>query len=464
MNLKLSLFIFLICVVFSSAQSTDPLLTDDVEAQEKWVDSILSNMTIDEKIGQLFMVAAYSNKDEKHEQSILNLIEKYHLGSLIFFQDLPIKQAELTNKYQALSKVPMLIGIDGEWGLNMRLKDTYRYPWNMTLGAIRNDDLIEEFGRQVGEHCKRMGIHMNFAPVVDVNTNPKNPIIGNRSFGENPKNVADKSIAFTKGIQREHILATAKHFPGHGDTATDSHKTLPTLNFDLNRLEEVELYPYKKLFNEGLTGVMVAHLSIPSLEPNEAIPSSLSKKIVTDLLQDKMGFKGLIVSDALNMKASANFATSAEVNLAAIIAGNDLLDVPLDIPGTVARFKEALKTGELTEKRLDISVHKILKTKYWVGLQNYKPIEIDSLIPDLNTINNDLLFRELVENSLTLVKNNEKIVPIRHLDKQKIAYVKLGDSDNKDFITSLQKYTQVDVIDDNKLDVCLLYTSDAADE
>ncbi|PCI07239.1 MAG: beta-N-acetylglucosaminidase [Flavobacteriaceae bacterium] len=448
---KIALFL-LTFVALNSFSQTDPLLTDDVESQEKWVDSIMSSMTIDEKIGQLFMVAAYSNKDEKHEQFIVDMIEKYHIGSLIFFQDQPIKQAELTNKYQALSKTKLLIGIDGEWGLNMRLKDTYRYPWNMTLGAIQDNMLIQEFGKQVGKHCKRMGIHMNFAPVVDVNTNPENPIIGNRSFGENQVNVANKSIAFIKGIQSENIIATAKHFPGHGDTATDSHKTLPSLDFDLERLETVELYPYKQLFKTGLTGVMVAHLSIPSLEPNTSLPSSLSKNIVTDLLQDKMGFQGLIVSDALNMKGSANFASSANVNLAAILAGNDLLDVPLDIPGTFELFKKALETGELTEERLDTSVKKILKTKYWVGLNNYEPIKTDSLLMDINTVENELLHRALVENSITLIKNTQEIFPVRNLEKQKIAYVKLGDSGADDFVTTLQKYTQVDVVASEKLD------------
>ncbi|MDC9723264.1 MAG: glycoside hydrolase family 3 N-terminal domain-containing protein [Urechidicola sp.] len=455
MRFKIASLLLFIFALNLKAQSADPLLTEDVEAQEKWVDSIMNNMAIEEKIGQLFMVAAYSNKDEKHEQFIVDMIEKYHIGSLIFFQDQPIKQAELTNKYQALSKTPLLIGIDGEWGLNMRLKDTYRYPWNMTLGAIQDNTLIEDFGKQVGQHCKRMGIHMNFAPVVDVNTNPENPIIGNRSFGENPENVANKSIAFTKGIQSKNIIATAKHFPGHGDTATDSHKTLPFLDFDLERLEAVEMYPYTQLFKKGLTGVMVAHLSIPSLEPNEDLPSSLSKKIVTDLLQDQMGFRGLIVSDALNMKGSANFASSAEVNLAAILAGNDLLDVPLDIPGTFKLFKEALKSGELTEARLDKSVKKLLKTKYWVGLNNYEPIKTDSLLTDINTVKNDLLFRDLVENSITLMKNTKQIFPIKQLENKKIAYVKLGDSEYENFVTTLQKYTQVDVVKADKLDVLM---------
>ncbi|SDX50951.1 beta-glucosidase [Lutibacter oricola] len=449
---KILFIVILINCALSNAQSVNPLQTKDSLAQVKWVDTLMKHMTVEEKIGQLFMVAAYSNKDAAHKQFITNLVEKYHIGALIFFQDNPVKQAELTNYYQSISKVPMLIGIDGEWGLNMRLKNTYRYPWNMTLGAIRDDKLIEQFGKSVGEHCNRLGIHMNFAPVVDVNTNPDNPIIGNRSFGENHINVADKSVAFTKGLQSTNVLASAKHFPGHGDTATDSHHTLPVVDFTEKRIDSIELYPYKKNFEAGLAGVMVAHLSVPSLEPSADLPSSLSKKIVTGLLKEKLGFKGLIITDAMNMKASANFASSQEINLAAILAGNDLLDVPLNIPETVTRFKEAIEIGELTEERLDESVRKILQTKYWAGLNNYKPIELANLKSDLNKVENELLHRKLVENSITLVKNDELVFPIQNLDKKKIAYVKLGDDSGSHFVKMLKNYTRVDVVSDKNLD------------
>ena len=449
---RLLLVLFLLNSISGISQKVHPLQTLDSLQQAEWVENILDSMTIDEKIGQLFMVAAYSNKDEKHEKFITNLIEKYHIGALIFFQDQPIKQAQVTNKYQELSKYPLLIGIDGEWGLNMRLKDTYRFPWNMTLGAVQHEELIEEMGVAIGEHCNRMGIHMNFGPVVDVNINPKNPIIGNRSFGENPYNVASKAIAFTKGMQSKHVLASAKHFPGHGDTDADSHHELPVIDFSRERLDSVELYPYKKIFEEGLTGIMVAHLSVPSLESNKSLPSSLSKNIVTGLLQNALGFKGLIITDALNMKASANFASSEEINLGAILAGNDLLDVPLNIPETVKLFKKALKKGELTEERLDYSVRKILMTKYWAGLNNYKPIEIENLIEDVNRIQDDVLHRKLVKESLTLLKNDEQILPLKDLDKNNIAYVKLGDSDGKVFLNTLQKYAKVDAVSAETLD------------
>ena len=439
-------------VFFTNAQSLDPLLTDDYEAQEEWVLGLMDSMTVEEKIGQLFMVAAYSNLDEKHEKFISDLIEEYHLGALIFLQDQPIKQAELTNKYQSLSKIPLLIGIDAEWGLNMRLKETFRYPWNMTLGAVRDDKLIEEFGKQVGKHCKRMGIHINFAPVVDVNTNPDNPIIGNRSFGENHIDVAHKSIAFSNGIQSENVMACAKHFPGHGDTSKDSHYTLPVVDFTEQRLDSIELYPYRKIIDAGIGSVMVAHLGVPSIEPNVDLPSSLSHNVVTGLLKQKMGFEGLIITDAMNMKASADFSTSEDINLEAILAGNDLLDIPLDVPKTVAKFKEALASGVLTIERLDESVKKILKTKYWAGLHKYQPIEMHNLLTDINTIEDELLHRKLVENSITLLKNDNDIFPIRNLDSQKIAYIRLGDDDDTDFVRMLKNYTKVDVIESDKLD------------
>jgi beta-N-acetylhexosaminidase len=435
-----------------SAQRIDPLRTTDFEAQDLWVASILDTLSVDEKIGQLFMIQTYSNLDEKHEDFIIEMISKYHVGNLIFMQGTPKKQAELTNKYQDTAKVPLLIGFDGEWGLDMRLKNTYRFPWNMTLGAIRNDSLIKQFGKHLGQHAKRIGIHINFAPVIDINTNPSNPIIGNRSFGESKENVTQKAIAFIQGMQGEGVLANGKHFPGHGDTATDSHHTLPLLNFDEARLDSIELYPYRKTFDAGLTSVMTAHLNIPSLEPNANLPTSLSKNVVTHLLQEKLGFQGLIVTDGLNMKGAANYATSAQIDLAALQAGNDVLLIPQDVPASIAFIKKALETKTLTEARLDFSVRKILKAKYWAGLHTYKPVVLENIEEDLNRIKDELLHRELVKNSLTLVKNKNDNLPIRNLEKKKIAYVKLGDAENDAYVNMLKKYAQVTVVSDTNLD------------
>ena len=443
---RIFVVIAILCVSVINSQSKKTLVTSDAKAQKKWVNSILKKMTVEEKIGQLFMVQAYSNLDDKHEKFITDMIQKYHVGNLIFMQGTPKKQAILNNKYQELSKVPLMIGFDGEWGLDMRLKNAFRYPWNMTLGAVTNNDLIEEFGTRVGEHCKRLGIHINFAPVVDININPKNPIIGNRSFGENKDNVTDKAIAFTKGMQSVGVLANAKHFPGHGDTASDSHHTLPVVDFTMKRLDTLELYPYKKLFKENLASVMTAHMSIPKLEPNKKLPSSLSKKIVKDLLIDKMGFEGLIITDALNMKGAANYSTSSEIDLAAILAGNDMLLIPQDVPATVKLFKKAIKKKKLSIKRLNHSVRKILMAKYWAGLNNYKPVSLDSLHEDLNAKKDVLLHRELVKKSITVVKNEKDIIPIQHLEKKKIAYVKFGDANSDAFVTMLRNYTKIDVI------------------
>jgi beta-glucosidase-like glycosyl hydrolase/CubicO group peptidase (beta-lactamase class C family) len=434
------------------AQRPDPLKTKDFKKQEIWVDSILKNMTIDEKIGQLFMVQAYSNSDKKHEDFISELITKYHVGNLIFMQGTPEKQAVLSNNYQSISKLPLMIGFDGEWGLDMRLKNTYKFPWNMTLGAIQDQLLIEKFGEHLGKHCKRLGIHINFAPVVDINTNPENPIIGNRSFGENKENVTQKAIAFTSGLQKIGVLANAKHFPGHGDTATDSHLTLPSITFTKNRIDSLELYPYKMLFDTGIASVMTAHLSIKSLESDEKLPTSLSKNVVTNLLQQELGFNGLIITDGLNMKGASNYATSAEINLAAIKAGNDILLIPNEVPATVKIIKQALLLKTLTEERINFSVKKILKAKYWSGLQNYKPIELQNLQADLNTIDDELLHRKLVENSLTLLKNNQNQLPFTNLESKKFAYVKLGDDEGTDFLTMLKNYTKVDEISDQNLD------------
>lgn len=452
MQKNLLVFITLILVIVANAQQIDPLRTKDFEAQEKWVDSIMKNMTVDEKIGQLFMVQAYSNLDEKHERFITEMIQKYHVGNLIFMQGTPEKQVVLNNKYQSLSKIPLMIGFDGEWGLDMRLKNTYRFPWNMTLGAIRDNRLIEDFGKHVGEHCKRLGIHINFAPVVDVNINPLNPIIGNRSFGESKENVTEKAIAFTKGMQGVGVLANAKHFPGHGDTAADSHHTLPVLNFTESRLDSIELYPYKKLFEKGVASVMTAHLSIPNLEPDTALPTSLSKKVATGLLQHKLGFQGLVITDGLNMKGASNYSSSAEIDLAAILAGNDMLLIPQDVPGSVSLMKTALKTGQLTEERLNHSVRKILKAKYWAGLHNYQPIKEEHLQQDLNRVDDELLHRELVKKSITFIKDTDGILPIKDLADKKIAYVKLGEATNSYFVKMLKKYTRVDVVSDKKLD------------
>ncbi|TYP96480.1 beta-glucosidase-like glycosyl hydrolase [Tenacibaculum adriaticum] len=451
---KIFTILFFVSTILSlKAQSVDPLRASNADVQKAWVDTIMQSMSINEKIGQLFMIQAYSTKDVKNENYVAEMIEKYHVGNLIFMQGTPEKQVELNNKYQALTtKVPLMIGFDGEWGLDMRLKNTYRFPWNMTLGAIQDKSLIEQLGERIGEHCKRVGIHINFAPVVDINTNPNNPIIGNRSFGEKKENVTRKSIAFTKGMQRVGVLANAKHFPGHGDTAADSHYTLPTINFSKERIDTLELYPFRKQFDAGVASVMTAHLNIPSLEDNPKLPSSLSKNVVTDLLQQKLGFLGLVITDGLNMKGAANYSSPAEINLAAILAGNDILLIPQDVPQTIKLFKESIEKGMLTEERLNHSVRKILRAKYLAGLNNYKPVNEENVFLELNSATDELLHRELMKNAITVLKNENGDIPITNLENKKIAYVSLGDGDGTPFVDMLKNYTRVDVVVGKHLD------------
>ncbi|WP_299336720.1 glycoside hydrolase family 3 N-terminal domain-containing protein [uncultured Psychroserpens sp.] len=435
-----------------SQEAGHPLAHSDLEAQKKWVDSVYSVMSIEEKVGQLFMVRAFSNNKKDNEKQIANLINNYHIGGLIFSTGGPVRQAKLNNLYQAISKTPLLIGMDAEWGLSMRLDSTYAFPWNMTLGAINDNTLLERTGYHIGEHCKRIGVHFNFAPVVDINTNPKNPIIGNRSFGEDRDNVTAKASAFMKGMQDAGVLANAKHFPGHGDTDSDSHKTLPTINFNKKRIDSIELYPYRQLIKEGLSSIMVAHLNVPSLEPRSGFPSSLSKHIVTDILKDTLGFKGLIFTDALEMKGVSNYSTPGEIDLAAFQAGNDVLLISEDVPKAIAKIIEAYNKKDISEDRLAHSVKKILMAKFKVGLDKYQPIGISTLVSDLNRLEDDLLYEELMEHSFTVLKNKSSLLPLRNLETKKIAYVELGDSSGSTFYNELKKYTKVHKVKAGKLD------------
>ncbi len=424
----------------------DPLLATDIIKQQVWVDSLYNTMTLREKVGQLFMVQLYSEQSEEAKKKVLKLIKEAHIGGIIYSVGGPMRQAKLNNSLQKSSKIPLLIGMDAEWGLNMRLDSTYAFPYNMALGAVKDKKLIERVGVHIGEHCSRLGVHFNFAPVVDINTNPDNPIIGNRSFGENRERVTQHALAFMKGMQSKNVLASAKHFPGHGDTSQDSHKMLPTINFDKKRLDSIELYPYKKLITQGVSSVMVAHLNIPALESRANYPSSLSKHIVTDILKDSLNFKGLIISDALDMKGAANFGAAGDIDLEAFKAGNDILLMSENVTKGIDNIINAYYNKEILETRLELSVKKILKAKYKVGLNTYQPTKTDSLFLDLNRVKDDQLFEEVVENSLTVIKNKDEIIPIKHLEKQKIAYVKLGNASGKVFVNELKKYTNVDVV------------------
>lgn len=435
----------------SYGQQIDPLATEDRVEQQQWVDSIYNSLSLEEKIGQLYMIRAFTDKGEAHLDKVRKLVADYHVGGVIFSTGGPYRQAIFNNEIQELSKVKMLMAMDAEWGLSMRLDSTFAFPYNMALGAVKDNSIIEDVGKHIGEHCKRLGMHINFAPVVDINTNPKNPIIGNRSFGENRANVTEKSLAFMRGMQGAGVLANAKHFPGHGDTSQDSHKTLPTIDFSQERIDSVELYPYKKLIPAGLASVMVAHLNVPSLESRPGFPSSLSKKIVDGLLKQKLQFNGLIFTDALEMKGVANYAESGNVDLSAFLAGNDVLLISEDIAKGVKKLSQAYQNGVITEARLAHSVKKILKAKYKVGLHHYHPVSTKNLAKDLNRTTDTLLYEKVMENAVTVAKNNNQLVPVRNLDQQKIAYVPMGDGKYLDFYDALKKYADVTLIQSNEL-------------
>lgn len=444
-------FFFQFVVVFS--QQLHPLhVLDDLENQQKWVDSVYNSLTLEQRVGQLFMVDLFSSDPKAKIDRIKQLVTEQHIGGIIFSKGGPGRQAKITNDFQKAAKVPLMIAMDAEWGLAMRLDSTFAFPWNMTMGAIEDLQLVYKAGKRIGEHNKRMGVHINFAPVVDINTNPNNPIIGNRSFGEDKENVALKSAAFMQGMQSAGVLANAKHFPGHGDTDSDSHKTLPTISFSQQRIDSVELYPYRHLFSRGLASVMVAHLNVPSLEPRQNFPSSLSRPIVTDLLKHQMGFQGLIFTDALNMKGVSNYTTPGEVDLAAFKAGNDVLLISENVPRAISLIVESYDKGEITEERLEHSVKKILMAKYKVGLHDYKPVKSRFLYEELNTALDHKLYEELIENAVTVVKNSNSILPIKDLKDKRYAYVNFGDDSGLPFMKQLQKYAQVDWVKGASLD------------
>ena len=434
------LFILILSVQKLNSQTVDPLISEDYQNQEKWVDSIYNKLTLDEKIGQLFFIQATS-KNLNNSEKILNNIKDFKIGGLIFSTGHPSIQANLINKYQNISEIPLMISMDAEWGVGMRLDSVPKFPWNMSLGAIRDDLLIEKIGSEIGNQFKRLGIHMNFAPVIDINTNSKNPIIGNRSFGENKINVSEKGISFTKGIQSHNVLATAKHFPGHGDTSQDSHLTLPTINFDEKRIKKVELHPFKKLIEDGLSAIMIAHLNVPSLEKENMLPSTLSKNIIEKILIKELNFNGLIITDALEMKGVSDF-TKKNVDLMAFLAGNDILLMSSDISRGIKSIKKSIKKGKISEERLARSVKKILKAKYKVGLNNYKPVETTKLIDDLNSISVTNLINKSIENIPTLIKNNSNVIPVK-LDTESILNIQFGNSDGAIFNDYLNKFKKI---------------------
>ncbi len=438
LNRFLFVFGFLLCQLTTEAQ---PVFK--TPAARLWADSVLKTMTYEEKIGQLFMVDAYSNRDSAHVNFILNLIEKYHIGGLIFFQGGPVRQSLLTNQYQQCAKIPLMIGIDGEWGLSMRLDSTIRFPRQMTLGATGNDSAAYWMGNEIGRECKRIGIHINFAPVVDINNNPLNPVINSRSFGEDKQQVARMGLMYMNGMQSEHVLACAKHFPGHGNADSDSHFTLPVITQNSAEIDSVELYPFKALINQHVASVMVAHLFIPALD-SAAVPSTLSHHITTDLLQHQLGFEGLVFTDALNMKGFLLNNLPGQSEVLALKAGNDVLLYSENIPRAVEAIHHAIQECELKQNDIDNKVHKILMAKYFAGLNNFQWVDINNLYNDLHTDNAAWINYRMYEQSVTTLINKNNLLPLQLKKNESIASLVINDSTNNLFQQTLQQYARVD--------------------
>lgn len=380
--------------------------------QDRWVQSRFDELSLDQKIGQLFMVAAYSNKGAKHQKKIQSQIEKYHVGGLIFMQGNPQSQHALTLTYQQISSLPLLIGMDAEWGLSMRLKNTFKFPWAMTVGATRDPNLAYRMAKEIGRQCHTLGVHLNFAPVVDINNNSKNPVIGLRSFGSDKTLVSDFAEAYTGGLQDAGVIACAKHFPGHGNTDKDSHKTLPLISSTASELDDLELFPYRSMVNK-VHSIMVGHLLVPAYDPLS--PSSLSPKIVNQLLKKTLKYKGLIITDALNMGAVSKRYEPGYVAVEAFRAGNDILLFPQQLKHSVNAIKEAIKNGDISIKELDRRVKKILYAKYWCGLSEVKRAVFDPK-PDpfkaLYVEKNRVIERKVYEAGITLLRNPKRLLPL----------------------------------------------------
>lgn len=437
MKFTLSFSILFVFVV--QAQSVDPLLVklSDQQSQRVWVDSVYHSLSLEEKIGQLFMPMVFTEKDSLHYLETLKLVEEQKVGGLIFSLGGPVVQSHWLNKFQAQANTPLLIAMDAEWGVAMRLDSVQAFPWPMTLGAVKDSLLLRKVGQRMGEQEKRLGIHYSFSPVLDINTNPKNPIIGNRSFGASKERVIRQAMSVMQGHHDSGILTSGKHFPGHGDTSQDSHKTLPTVSFSSERIRSVELAPYRELINAGLSSVMIAHLNIPSLA-EVGLPTSLSKNVIQKLLIDEMDFNGLIVTDALNMKGVSEYSKTKNIDLTAFKAGHDLLLISKNIPEGIKVISEAYRQGEITETRLAHSVKKILKAKYKVGLSKYKPVSTLNLIKDLNTSRDTALYTEAMGKALTLLKNENDLLPLGKMSR--LGHLPLGDASSNSFQSHLARY------------------------
>ncbi|HFK5563412.1 TPA: glycoside hydrolase family 3 protein [Elizabethkingia anophelis] len=437
---KFFFYTFLTISVFLSPEYSAQYQPKNINKQElekarQWVDKTYNSLSQDEKLGQLFITALYTNKDQNHINFVRQLVNKEKIGGIILMQDNAAQEIELVNEFQESSRVPLLIGMDAEWGLYQRIAAAHKFPWAITLGAIQDDKLVYEMASKIASDAKRMGVNWDFAPVVDVNTNPSNPIIGNRSFGSDVQNVIRKGLAYSNGLQDNGVLAAIKHFPGHGDTDKDSHMDLPVVKHNIDRLNNTELAPFKALMDKNVGGVMVAHLYVPALETKSGIPASVSYSIITDLLKKKFGYKGLIITDALNMGAVASRYKAGELDKKAFAAGNDIMLFSQGVSEGKKLIQQAIDSGEIPQSRIEESVKKILLTKYYLGLPNFKKISTNNINSDLNNESHAQLSEKLYANALTLLKNDQQLLPLQK--NETVYYVPLEEAPYKTFASEL---------------------------
>ena len=445
---KLTLVLALALVnYFSFSQSKQ-------ELAKRWADSVMQTLTNDQRIAQLMIIRAHSNLGAAHIKSVTEQIQKYNVGGLCFFQGGPVRQANLTNFYQSIAQTPLLITIDAEWGLGMRLDSVIALPRQLMMGALQDAAFVYQYGRIIGEQCKRMGIQVNFAPVVDVNNNPNNPVINDRSFGEDRYKVALFGVQCMKGMQDAGVMACAKHFPGHGDTETDSHFDLPIINKTKPQLDSLELYPFRELFDQGVGSVMIGHLYIPAIDNTKNVATSLSYNNVTKLLREELGFKGLTFTDALEMQGVKKFFPDGEASVQSLIAGNDLLALPGDVPAAIQKIKKAIKKKKLSWEKINGRVQRVLMAKYMYGLGELKPIDTNNLVNDLNA--QTAAFKKLIaEKTVTLLRNENSLLPLSAAtmsfmnkatkDERKIAYVAIGITADNVIIKKMKEELKADV-------------------
>ncbi len=393
-----------------------------------WVDSVFNALSPDERIGQLLVLRAHSDKDAAYEQQVEDLVRRHKVGGLCFFQGTPERQAELTNRYHAASRIPLLISMDAEWGLGMRMKEsTISYPRQLMLGAIHDNRLLYEMGREIARQCRRLGVHINYAPVADVNNNPNNPVINDRSFGEDRDNVTAKCFQYMMGLQDGDVLACAKHFPGHGDTDVDSHHDLPLISHTAQRLDSLELFPFRVLSQYGIGSMMVSHLNVLALDARDKRPSTLSQPTITGLLRDRIGFDGLICTDAMEMKGVAKYFKHGEADVEALKAGNDMISLPGDAGAAVEAIRRALADKTLDQAQIDASVRRVLRAKYRLGLTRPQFVDPVGVRDELNRPEAVAMKRALIEKALTLVRDQLGMTGFARLDTLTFATVSMGD-------------------------------------